>query len=218
MQLDELDPKKALMSKLMGPGIAPGEGAPNAGPPPAVDTPMSASPIADAPAAPASDFGRTMGFDAGKFADPNKHDFKYDTGRTLSQFDPKQGITPEVLAALNKLDYGTFAGSGDKLSLTGAKNAKDAGDFGPQDWIGGFKAGNDSTKWNFGGGAVGNAEAAAGPPAQAGQGPAGMSLASLDPLLSGDPMAKIQAALAQLSGPKDNASELLRQLMGGANG
>lgn len=98
-------------------------------------------------------FGSVMGADAGKFNDPNKHDFKYDTLRTLSGFDPRQGFTPDVLAALNRLGYGTFSSSGkDKLSLTGAKNAKDAADFANQDWIYAYDAQNGDTRWNFGGG------------------------------------------------------------------
>jgi hypothetical protein len=44
---------------------------------------------------------------------------KYLIGRTLSQFDPAQGLTPEAIAALNALGIGTFSGSGDKLSVTG---------------------------------------------------------------------------------------------------
>lgn len=98
-------------------------------------------------------FGSVMGADFGKFTDPNKHDFKYDTLRTLSGFDPRQGFTPAVLSALNALGYGTFSSSGkDRLSLSGAKNAKDAADFSDQDWITAFDAQNGATKWNFGGG------------------------------------------------------------------
>ena len=87
-------------------------------------------PSATAGAPSASDYSRLMGADAGKLNDPNKHDFKYDTLRTLSKFDPRQGFTPEVINALNSElgnTYGTFSSKGgDKLSLTGAKGAKDA--------------------------------------------------------------------------------------------
>lgn len=153
--------------------------------------------------APAYDMSRVMGYDAGKFNDPNKHDFKYDTGRVLSQFDPRQGFTPDVINALNKLDYGTFAGSGDKLSLTGAKNAKDAADFANQDWIYALKANNGDTKWNFGGGGAAPQDAG---PMGGGNG--------LDPrLLGADPNAAIQAALAQYS-QSPNLQALLAQLGG----
>lgn len=137
-------------------GIAPGEGAPNSGPAPALDQPI-ASPTTPAdlprPGGPTSGFGRLSGFNEAKFNDPNKHDFKYDTARVMSQFDPRAGFTPEVIAALNKLGYGTFSSSGgDKLSLTGAKNAPDAADFTNQDWIFAKDANSDATKWQFGGG------------------------------------------------------------------
>lgn len=187
-----------------------------------------AQPIADAPpltttgnvpaaSTPSADFGRVMGFDAGKFNDPNKHDFKYDTGRVLSRFDPRQGFTPDVIAALNNElggTYGNFSGSGDKLSLTGAKGAKDAADFANQDWVYALKAGNDATKWNFGGG--GAAPQDAGDPAQGG----GVGLpafggAQLDSALNGDPLAKIQQLIAQMSGSRPNFAALMQQLGGG---
>lgn len=141
-------------AELPVPGIVAGEDKPNMQPAPIVDaTPKPDAPMSpEGPAAPAYNFGRAMGLDEGKFNDPNKHDFKYDTMRTMSQFDPRQGFTPEVIDALNKLDYGTFSGSGDKLSLSGAKNAKDAADFANQDWIYAHDANSDATKWNFGGG------------------------------------------------------------------
>lgn len=59
------------------------------------------------------------GYDSGKLNDPNKHDPKYDIGRIESHYDPHKGITPEMLAELNKLGYGTFSGQGDKLHVDG---------------------------------------------------------------------------------------------------
>ncbi len=144
-------------------GIAPSEDAPNVAPAPPLGS--STGPVAAPP--PVSDIGRTMGLDAGKFNDPNKHDFKYDTTRLLSRFDPRQGFTPEVIAALNGElggTYGQFSGSGDKLSLTGAKGAKDAADFANQDWIFAHKDNSDATKWNFGGGGAPDPTAAGGAP------------------------------------------------------
>lgn len=147
------------------PGGMPGtQGNPNTGvgggeipgPPqgPQLPTVPIVSPTENQPATLRSpNLGNTMGLDPNKFNDPNKHDFKYDTQRTLSAFDPRQGFTPEVLEALNGLGYGTFSSSGgDKLSLSGAKNAKDAADFSDQDWIFAKDANSDATKWNFGGG------------------------------------------------------------------
>lgn len=123
--------------------------------------------------APAFNFGNIMGGSYDKFSDPTKHDFKYDTLRTLSQFDPKKGFGAEVLAALNALGYGTFSSpGGDRLSLSGAKNAKDAADFSGQDWIGAYDAQNGDTKWNFGGGGAMPQET----PQQAAYGPDPMAM------------------------------------------
>jgi hypothetical protein len=61
------------------------------------------------------------GFDAGKLA--GDHDSaKYQIGRALSHFDPRQGITADALGALNGLGIGTFSGQGDKLSVTGGSH------------------------------------------------------------------------------------------------
>src|SRR4051812_19283118 len=51
----------------------------------------AAGPLVDAPsAAPArtGDYSRLMGYDTNKLNDPNKHDFKYDTARVMSKYDP----------------------------------------------------------------------------------------------------------------------------------
>jgi hypothetical protein len=220
--IDQLDPtkKKAVQPGgmelgAMGgvAGIAPGEMSPNTGPAPAIDPPL-ALPVgpADAPK-PAGDFGRTMGYNPDKFNDPNKHDFKYDTARVLSRFDPRQGFTPDVINALNGElggTYGNFAGGGDKLSLSGAKGAKDAADFANQDWIYAHKANNDATKWNFGGGGA--------PDPAAGGGQAGPGMfagSSLSPIMQGDAQGNIQDALGKLNAPSDLLQQLLAQLQGG---
>lgn len=177
---------------------------------------------APAAAPPASDYGRLMGYDAGKLNDPNKHDFKYDTARVLSRFDPRQGFTPDVINALNSElgnTYGTFSGSGDKLSLTGAKGAKDAADFANQDWIFAHKANSDATKWNYGGGGAAPQETgSAGGSASGGMRQPGFSgLAggpALDEALTGDPLARIQQLIAQLSGSRPNFAALMQQLGG----
>jgi len=221
--LHALDPTDPLQQPAVQPGgmdlgamsgtggIASGEGSPNAGPPPVLDQPIAA-PIgpADAPK-PASDFGRTMGYDPGKFNDPNKHDFKYDTARVLSRFDPRQGLSPDVINALNGElgnTYGNFSGAGDKLSLTGAKGAKDAADFANQDWIYAHKDNSDATKWNFGGGGAPDAAAGGGGALAAGMG------GGLPSQLQGDPMAMIQQALSKY-GNSPNLQALLAQLGGG---
>ena len=46
---------------------------------------------------------------------------KYQIGRVLSQFDPSQGLTPELLNALNALGIGDFTSNGrDKVSVANA--------------------------------------------------------------------------------------------------
>lgn len=217
MQTDNELRKKALVDELGGLPGAGGLQAP-AGMPPPIEGP-NADPLGPASPEPMAaprqqDFGRTMGYDAGKFNDPNKRDFKYDTGRILSQFDPRQGFTPDVLAELNKLDYGTFSAGRDpsRLSLTGAKNAKDAGDFTDQDWVFAHKANNDATKWNYGGGAVADAEAARG-----GGGPAPMFAGStISPMLQGNAQNNIANAMQGIGAQADDSmlQELIKALGG----
>lgn len=182
---------------------------------------QSPSPFMDSQAptgaAPVRDYGRlSAGYDAGKLNDPNKHDFKYDTARVMSQFDPRQGFTPDVINALNQLDYGTFSGAGDKLSLSGAKNAKDAGDFANQDWITALKAQNGDTKWNFGGGAVGEQEARQAPQ-MGGMGRPSFAGSTIPGLLQGDAQGNIQSALGHLGNTSDDSmlQRLIAQLRGG---
>lgn len=218
--------KQGLIDALGGnvadpaPNPALGNTGVSGGLPVLADKPMPASPIADAPAAaaPASNYARTMGFDSGKFNDPNKHDFKYDVGRTLSQFDPKAGFTPEVLGALNQLGYGSFSGSGDKLSLTGAKNAKDAADFSNQDWIYAHDAQNDATKWNFGGGgAAGDAGAASAQGAGLNAGRPSFAGSTVAPMLQADAQSNIQQALQNIGGLSNTSrlQQLIAALSGG---
>lgn len=101
--------------------------------------------------APAQDFSRLVGYDAGKFNDPNKKSAKYQIGHTLAGFDPTQGITPDVVNALNGLGLGTFSGSGDKLNLSGltdaGRQAGLTGNYTGADFIQGFKSGNG--KWGY---------------------------------------------------------------------
>lgn len=75
---------------------------------------------------------------------------KYQIGRTLSNFDPTQGITPELLAALNALGLGTFSGSGQNLSITGA-DPEFGYDASSGDIIRGFQGGSGTdAAWQFG--------------------------------------------------------------------
>lgn len=176
---------------------------------PVLDQPIAGGPLVDTtptatPNTPAYDFGRVIGASAEKFNDPNKKDYKYDVLRTLSKYDPRQGFTQDVLNDLNTLGYGTFSSSGgDKLSLTGAKNAKDAKDFTDLDYIFASKDNSPATKWMMGSDDSGGG---ATPAMHSGGG------IGLDPALAGgDPLAAIQAALAKYSN-SPNLQALLAQL------
>ena len=64
--------------------------------------------------------GKLEGFDMNKMN--SGHDSpKYQFGRVMSQFDPKGGITQDMLNALNALGLGTVSGNigGDKIQLGG---------------------------------------------------------------------------------------------------
>lgn len=163
----------------------------------------------------APDYGRTVGqyvgpqyfgsYDEAKFNDPTHDSPKYQTLRALSHFDPSKGVTPEVIAALNSLNLGTFSGSGDKVTLANADPRWDGmtgadliTDFGP----------GGKNQWGVGGQFPGDATAL-GASGQTGAGAFGY----LDPALSGDPMKNIQDALAQVQRP-GTIQDLIRQIQG----
>lgn len=89
------------------PGVPPSAGwvAPNTPPPATTPTTWGAN--------------TPLGFDPTKMA--SGHDSpKYQIGQVLSNFDYKQGITPELLAALNGLGLGTFNQlDADEVEVTG---------------------------------------------------------------------------------------------------
>lgn len=183
-------------------------------------TAVSAPPIQAEPnaptapnAAPAKDFSRLTGYDAGKF-NANKNDAKYQIGGVLSQFDPSVGFTPDVINALNGLGYGNFSGSGDKLNLQGltdaGRQAGLTGDYQGADFNQGFKTGHG--KWSYSD-PVAEAAQARSKPAAGGGALGGTNLPSM---LQGDPIAGIQQALSSYQQPG-----LLQQLiaaLGGGNG
>lgn len=69
---------------------------------------------------------------------------RYKMLTVLSHFDPRQGITPEAINALNSANiYGAkFSGSGDKLTVDNAGGYDRFGKGGTADIIQGFKTGN----------------------------------------------------------------------------
>lgn len=71
-------------------------------------------------------YGWLSGYDVDKVSNQSNSSYghaKSAFGRTLAMFDPRMGFTPEVIAAMNKLGYGTFSGSGQNLSLHGLTDA-----------------------------------------------------------------------------------------------
>lgn len=64
--------------------------------------------------------GQNAALDPTKMAQPDADlSPKYAIARVLSFFDPRQGFTPDVLAALNALNIGTFVNDNDRLRVTG---------------------------------------------------------------------------------------------------
>ena len=177
---------------------------------------------ADAPAAtPVIDYGRSVGdygsrlegFDAGKLG--SEHDSaKYQIGRTLSHFDPRQGITPEALAALNGLGIGSFSGQGDKLNVTGGSHGlQGATDL---DVVRGFHDPNSGGGWQYGVEADDVTRGGGG----AGVDTGGSSLAKIQGLMPTDTdfYQKLQDQLAQqLGGYSGLDREALLRMMGGGN-
>jgi hypothetical protein len=140
---------------------------------------------------------------------------KYQILRELSKYDPSQGVTADVLAGLNALGLGTFTGQKDKINVGGQIDPRFEG-YTEFDLIRGFNdPNNQSKKWGFGGtGAPGQPDYKP----QGGQGGGmglGIAQGGLHSLLSGDPMAGIQAAIGQYAGQGDNLKALLAQLQGG---
>lgn len=141
---------------------------------------------------------------------------RYQILSVLSNFDPRKGITPEVVDALNKANIkgAKFSGSGDKLTVDNAGGWDRFGKGGTADVITGLKGGNGTwSPWSDpalegqGGGAA----------AGGGSLPAGHNVGgyALDSALSGDPLAKIQQLIAQMSGSRPNFAALMQQLGGG---
>jgi hypothetical protein len=151
------------------------------------------------------------GLDAAKIA--RGHDSpKYQIGRVLSNFDPKQGFTPDVLNALNALGIGTFSANKDRLTVGGQMDPRFEGVTGA-DLIRNF-TGEGPAAWQGWGGV--NPEG----PGVKEAGPMGFASGSigrggLNSLLMGDPFAGIQSAIGQYAGQGDNLKALLAQLQQG---
>ena len=158
---------------------------------------------------PAADFSRlNAGYNTDKLNDPNKQSAKYVMGRTLAGFDPTQGISPDVLSALNGLGYGTFSGSGDKLSLSGltdaGRKAGLTGDYTGADFIQGFKGGKG--QWSY----ADPAYEAQNPQASPGSRPS-FAGSTIPTLLQSDAQGNIQQALQNIGALSDTSR--LQQLI-----
>lgn len=213
--VEEDDPLNADTPLLM-----PGEPDQPIDPMPKVEMPgptAEASPVAAAP-----DYRKTgkyasSAYDAAKLARPwEEQSEKYRIGNVLSNFDPSQGLTPEVIAALNAADiYGAkFSGFGDKLTVDNAGGWDRFGKGGTSDVNIGFKTGKGTwgawTDPNL----PQNQEGAGLGPMGGMNGLAGAQ-SNLNGLMKGDFQSAIQAALAKLTGDAPNLQALLAQLGGG---
>jgi len=168
------------------------------------------TPIAPPSQPPPAQSYNMRGYDMGKMADPNKQTEKYQIGRIQQKYDPKGGVTPEMLAELNALGIAEFSGQGDKLSVNNTKNDPRFGKGGTADVIFGHKGQNDDTAWqpwfiDDGG------------DAQGGQAPAqgGLAMPGLASVLDGSGAdQQIADGVAQYSEPSKYLAALLAQLGG----
>jgi hypothetical protein len=127
----------------------------------------------------------------------------------MSQFDPKGGITQDLLDALNALGLGNVTGGigGDKISIGNADpRFEGVTEF---DIIRDLENGGG---WQWGG-LNGKAAQSQGAPGVGGNRPGLGGAGGVNALLQGDPYGGIQAALEQSRSP--NIDALLAQLMGG---
>lgn len=171
---------------------------------------------ATAPAKPATDYTKLGQYTSNAY-DPNKFNRpwdqmseKYQIGTVLSNFDPRQGITPEVLSALNSANIrgAKFSGSGDKLHVDNAGGWERFGSGGTSDVVQGFRGGNGTWgAWAGEGGGMGPAQPA---PSMSGGMP--QMGGGLNSLLQGNPTAGINAAIGQLAEPSAQLRALLEAL------
>jgi hypothetical protein len=106
-----------------------------------------AQPGGEAPAATTPAYSKVApsGWDQAKWDDPNHTSAKYTMRKALDPFNAQQGFTPEAVAALNALGYGTFTGNGQHLSLSRltdkGRAAKLSGDYQGADFINSYQNG-----------------------------------------------------------------------------
>lgn len=200
-------PRLGPMSEGSVPGFDVGEPRPGSIP----DLPSQASPVAQqatsgAPKPDYSGWGQygIEGIDAGKVASGHASP-KYQIARIQSHFDPTQGVTPDMLSALNSLGIGDFSGGKDWIYVNngvdkfdGVKGADIIRNEGPQGaWQGwGGDYGIPGGSYSGGAGSAG----------QSGMAP------GLSSLLTGNPLGLIQNAIAQQAGQGEYLQAILQQL------
>lgn len=149
-----------------------------------------------------------------KFKSPwDKMSERYKMMTVLSNFDPRKGITPDVINALNeaKINGARFSGEGDRLNATGLQNWENFnGQEGIGDIIKGFKTGNGEwVPWSpeGGGGEAGQSPMPHGPAADFGAN-------LINPALgSGDFFQKLIEQAKQAGGPELTDRNALLSLM-----
>ena len=174
-------------------------------PPPVADV---AGPV-DAQAATGGQKYALEGYDAGKLASGHNSP-KYAVGHVLEKYDPKLGLSqPGLLDELNALGIGQFSANSDKLSV-----ANGNADFKGMNTWDSIRDQEGDAGWQFG--VDNNLDAAGGQGGGGGQMPQQAGGYNLDPLLTGDPLAKIQAAIAKQAGSGENIRALMNQLGNGS--
>jgi hypothetical protein len=168
------------------------------------------------PAAPPPSYA-LRGFEQSKLAaDPSQQSEKYKIGNVMKQFDPKAGVTPEMLAALNALGIAKFSGSGDQLTVENTKNDPRFGRGGTADVVYGLKGQNADTAWQPWFVDDGGSAPPGGAPQGAGLGASGAGGSSIASLMPTDDAfyQRLQQQLLQILGGRGavDREQLLKQL------
>lgn len=162
---------------------------------------------------------KLQGYDLNKFNNPyDQWSEKYKIGAVQSHFDPLQGVTPELLQALNSLGIADFSGQGDQLSVGNSKGDPRFGHGGAADVVKGLKGQNNDTAWqpwfvDEGGGGQG----LAGRPSLAGGvGPdlTDFNQQSVAPLMDSSFLQKLMEQARGIAGPAATDRNALLSLLG----
>jgi hypothetical protein len=164
------------------------------------------------------------GFDQGKMANPYaEQSEKYKIGNVMQKYDPKGGVTQELIDELNALGIAEFSGSGGNLTVKNTKNDPRFGSGGTGDVVYAYDAQNQDTAWQpwlvddgggMGAGAAGGSRGF--PMTMSGGDTAPSSFETIQSLMPTDTdfMKKLQDQIAQALGgyPSMDRDQLLRML------